>query len=111
MSNHDRIELDALQNRIESEDALLLLFGTPTCRSCHALKPKLWGLIDQHFPKIGKLYVDAEASPEAAAQLGVFAVPMTVVFFGGRETLRQGRHGSIGQLGGQLQRPYGLFFD
>jgi thiol-disulfide isomerase/thioredoxin len=84
-------------------------FSGPDCSVCAALKPKLFELLQQRFPKLVLGEVDCALSPELAAQQTVFAIPTLIVYCDGREAIRKVRGFSLGQLAGELERPYGIF--
>ncbi len=92
------------------ETAVLGYFSTEKCNVCKVLKPKVAELIDQEFPKMKLVFVDAEKVPEAAAQNRVFTSPTILVFFDGRETIRKSRSIGIDELRREISRPYSLIF-
>jgi thioredoxin 1 len=99
-----------LQGRIQNEQAVLFYFSYPDCGVCKSLKPKIAALVAEHFPKLRMYYVDIEAIPEAAGQLSVFTVPAVLVFFQGKELIREARNFGIQELGGKIDRYYSLLF-
>ena len=84
-------------------------FSGPDCSVCAALKPKLFELLQHRFPKLVLAEVDCAVSPDLAAQQMVFTIPTLIVYFDGREAIRKVRSFSLGQLSGELERPYGIF--
>jgi thiol-disulfide isomerase/thioredoxin len=84
-------------------------FSGPDCSVCTALKPKLFELLQQRFPKLVLGEVDCALSPELAAQQLVFTIPSLIVYFDGREAIRKVRSFSLGELACELERPYGIF--
>ena len=102
--------LEELRAVITREPAVLAYFSTPDCRVCQALRPRVTELLAREFPRLRGLYVDCAASPEAAAQYQVFAVPTLIGFFEGREWFRKGRSVGLDELRAALGRPYGLLF-
>ena len=84
-------------------------FSAPDCAVCEVLKPKLFELLQQRFPKLALGEVDCSVSAELAAQQMVFTIPTLIVYFEGREGIRQVRSFSLGELAGELARPYGIF--
>ncbi|EAR10934.1 thioredoxin family protein [Reinekea blandensis] len=103
-------QLEALNEAIVSHPACALYFSQPQCGVCHALKPKLLSLFKEQFPNIPFYYIDAEQSPELAAQNQVFTVPTLLVFFEQSEMIRESRHISLSALKEQLERPYSMMF-
>jgi thiol-disulfide isomerase/thioredoxin len=99
-----------LQDRIRDEQAVLFYFSYPSCGVCKSLKPKVATLVEENFPKLGMYYVDIELVPEAAGQLSVFSVPAVLVFFQGKELIREARNFGIQELGGKIDRYYSMLF-
>jgi thioredoxin-like negative regulator of GroEL len=95
---------------VRTEPALALYCGAHDCNVCQATRPRVWSLLAADFPRCTRAYVDATAQRETAAQLGVFAVPTLICFFGGQETLRLVRSLSLTELRAALARPYCLYF-
>ena len=101
---------EALRRAIETAPAILVYYSTPDCGVCTVLRPKVEELIRRRFPSMSFLYVNAEESPEAAAQESVFAVPTVVAYFGGREHVRKSRHFGLDELAAGIERPYEILF-
>ena len=102
---------EEFQQRLAASPALLAYFSAPGCNVCVSLQPKIWELLEAEFPRMDKVYVDTSSSRELAAQQQVFAVPTLIGYFDGREFIRKGRSMGLGELRGELVRPYGLLFD
>ena len=102
--------VEALRRSIADEPALLAYFTTPDCNVCRVLKPKIIALLEQDFPRLMAVHVDCAQHPEIAASFSVFAVPAILVFFDGREWLREGRHLALQEFKSALTRPYRLIF-
>ena len=101
---------DGLMETIEGSDAIMLYFSTPQCRVCKVLKPKIYEMLQQNYPKIEMHYVDTEKTPEAGGQFSVFAAPTIILFLDGKEFIRQSRNIGISELAALIERPYSLFF-
>ncbi len=84
-------------------------FSGPNCGVCEALKPKLFELLGQRFPRLILGEVNCDASRELAAQQMVFTIPTLIVYLDGREGLRKSRSFSLAELAAELERPYGIF--
>ncbi|HBL73998.1 MAG: hypothetical protein A2W90_12385 [Bacteroidetes bacterium GWF2_42_66] len=96
-------ELEAL---VQKEDAVLVYFSTAECSVCKVLKPKVAALLDECFPKIDRVYIDMNQTPEIAAQNRVFAAPTIIVFFAGKEYIRKSRSFSLNELKSEIERIY-----
>ena len=64
--------LSEIRKWIDDNQLTLLVFTTPDCGVCNALKPKIELLAEGH-ELLQVRYVDLEAIPEIAGQYGVFA--------------------------------------
>ncbi len=110
-SRFDQVEtVAALHRRIADVPALLAYFSTPGCNVCRVLAPKLGDLVATDFPRLDCIHVDCALHPSVAAAFSVFAVPTILVFFDGREWLREGRYLALGEFKNALSRPYELIF-
>lgn len=94
----------------DEEPALLAYFSTENCKVCKVLKPKVAELVQNEFPKIKLIYIKSDVLPEVAAQNQVFTAPAILVFFEGRESIRKSRNIGIGELEGEIERPYSMIF-
>lgn len=98
--------VNEIEDIIKKNMAVMLYFSAPTCNVCHALKPKLLEAIDENFDKFEIVSIDTSVEQEIAAHFSVFAIPTVLVFLDGREFLRKSRHMSIGEVIGEIKRPY-----
>jgi thiol-disulfide isomerase/thioredoxin len=89
--------LTALDEWREANDLALLVFTTPDCGVCNALKPKVAELAER-YPALAVRYVDVDQQPQGAGQYGVFVVPVFLLFVRGRETLRLARYFGMQEL-------------
>jgi len=103
--------LEALQQFVAAEAAVLVYFSTPECNVCKVLKPKVQELLSARYPGLQFVYSDVAREPDIAAQMGVLAVPTLVLYFDGRESGRFVRNFSIGELEAAIERPYSMLFD
>jgi len=87
----------------DRNDLSLLVFTTPDCGVCDALKPRIAELAER-YSRLAVRYVDLEAEPAAAGQHGVFVVPVLLLFVQGRETLRLARYFGMHELEGPVAR-------
>lgn len=89
---------------LKKTQAVLLLFGSPQCGVCQAIKPKLEFLISHQHPEITLVYIDCENSPAVSAQHGVFSLPVVQFYIEGRLYLERGRSFSLVELSDQMER-------
>lgn len=92
-------ELDELLNNIKP---VVLYFSTETCHVCHSVLPQLIGLIDA-LP-ISFVKVKADLQPEICGQLLVFTVPTILVFYEGKEIVRESRFIDFNNIEKMLSR-------
>lgn len=86
MPVNSKSELDELINSIIP---LILYFSSETCNVCHSVLPKLIDTIEA-FP-VSFVKVKADTQPEICGQLLVFTVPTILIFYEGKEILRESR--------------------
>ncbi|MBD3642479.1 MAG: thioredoxin family protein [Marinobacter sp.] len=99
----------ALSELLQSNPAVLVLFGGAHCGVCQAIKPQLEKLANDEFPKLVTAYIDCQevATPVCAAR-GIFSLPVVQLWFGGQRFAEFARVFSIGEVRSALERPYGL---
>ena len=103
--------LEELNRIIAENTGVLAYFSHKRCNVCLTLKPKLSEVFKEQFPRIKQVYVDIEETPEVAAQQSIFAVPVIVVYFDGRESYRKARNVGIDELTALVKRPYQMIFE
>lgn len=96
---------------IQQDEAVLFYCSTPSCGVCKSLKPKVIVLVQSHFPNLPMYYVDIDAIPEARGQLSVYSVPAVLVYFKGKELIREARNFGIMELGAKIDRYYSMIFE
>jgi thioredoxin-like negative regulator of GroEL len=97
-----------LSDAIAQHDALLVLFGAPTCRVCGDIKPHLFEAVQTAYPTMHTLYVNCNDEVETCAQRGVFSLPVVHVYLQGQKFIEKGRVFSISALIEELERPMSL---
>jgi len=86
-----------------------LLFSTPDCGVCDALKLKLPQWSETRGYQGRFLWLDLSRFPEACSRFQVLSVPTLIVTLDGQELSRQLRHVKLGLLQEQLARPLALW--
>jgi thioredoxin-like negative regulator of GroEL len=79
-----------------SLDPLLLYFSTPSCMVCEIMLPKVLEAL-QDYP-YDLIDIDAAEYPEIAGQHRIFAAPTVLVFYEGKEVLRESRFIDIDKI-------------
>jgi thioredoxin-like negative regulator of GroEL len=98
----------SLSDLIQQHDALLVLFGAPTCRVCGDIKPHLFEAVQKAYPLMHTVYVNCNDEVETCAQRGVFSLPVVQVYLQGQKFVEKIRIFSIGALIEELERPMQL---
>ena len=102
--------LTEIREWINDNQLTMLVFTTPDCGVCSALKPKITQLAER-YELLRVRYVDLEATPEIAGQYGVFAVPAYIFSVQGRETIRFARYFGMDEMEGAVERYSSLLQD
>ena len=110
MNNEQITHLEDIQKIISLEPAVLVYFNTQSCSVGEVFLPKVDDLLQNNFPKIKKIIVDINISPEISAYFSVFVEPTIIVFYDEKETIRKSRNIGIHELKEAIDRPYKLFF-
>lgn len=100
------VSLEAL---LAEHDALLVLYGAPTCRVCGDVKPHLSAAMTRAYPQMKQVYVNCNDQVQTCAQRGVFSLPVVQVYLGGQKVLEKVRVFSPAALVDELARPMALF--
>ncbi|HRY99907.1 MAG TPA: thioredoxin family protein [Bacteroidales bacterium] len=101
---------EAVRDILQQEPAVMLYFYNDHCAPCISLRPKVEYLIEQEFPRMKLVMVNGESEALTAASFGVFSHPTLILFFEGKEYIRESKYVSIGQLDRAIRRPYDLLF-
>lgn len=95
---------------VKNYPAAMLYFYNNKCAPCVALKPRIFNLVEESFPKIQQYYYEAEKHPRLCAEYGVFSSPVFIFFFDGKEVFRGSNYISIEELKSRIGRLYDLMF-
>jgi len=85
-----------LQTYITDPNPILLYFSTPNCSVCHAMLPKLLSAFEKYPNPI--IEIDASVYPQIAGQQRIFVAPTVLVFYEGKEILRESRFIDIDKI-------------
>lgn len=96
---------------LRAHPALLVYVTAPDCGICQALWPKLCAYLEENYPRLVLVRLDAAAAPDTAAFFSVHTVPTVLVFFEGREHHRFSHAFGVHEIGAAIHRPYDLLFD
>jgi thioredoxin 1 len=104
------MEIQDIGKLITDKAAVLLYFYNDNCAPCKILRPKVQELVQNNFPNIEFRLINAEQFPASSAQYGVFASPTLLVFFEGKEYIRESKNISISELHDKIARIYKMIF-
>ena len=104
------MQIKDIQNHINNKKAVLVYFYNDNCAPCTILRPKVKELVETEFPKMDFILVHAEKAPETSAHFGIFAAPTLLVFFEGKEYIRESKNISISELQTKIERYYNMVF-
>jgi thioredoxin 1 len=102
------VNIEAIEQTLDSELAVALYFSAPTCNVCHALKPKLLAAFETNLPLLQVISVDISETPQIASNFSVFTIPTLLIYLDGKEFLRKSRHMSVDQVIEEIKRPYDM---
>ena len=100
----------SVSNTLKEHAAVAIYFSAPNCGVCQILKPKIQELLSSEFPKIHYVEINSADHLQIAASLAVFTSPTLLIFFEGKESIRESRHISITDLRTKTGRPYKILF-
>jgi thioredoxin 1 len=100
-----------LEKILTESNAVLTYFSSDGCGVCGVLKPQVENLIQNKYPEIDFIEIDAKAEREICGQLNVHSIPTVIIFFEGKEFYRFARNFSQSEIDQAIERPYEMFFD
>jgi len=90
--------------------AVLVYFFNDDCAPCKALRPKIAKMAGEDFPLMELYFCNALLHPEIASECMIFSSPTLLVFFDGKESIRESKYISIPALAGSIRRYYEMVF-
>ena len=88
----------------------IVYFSGSTCGACDAIKEKILYIINEDYPKVKFLEVNAVENQEIAASYNIFSLPILLLFVNGKETLRLGRYFDMLDFKKSIARYYNMIF-
>lgn len=104
------MKINEIESLVADNAAVLLYFYNDNCAPCKILRPKVQEMISTDFPEIEFRLINAEKYPATTASYGVFASPTLLVFFEGKEYIRESKNISISELHDKIERIYRMIF-
>ncbi|MFC4559506.1 thioredoxin family protein [Virgibacillus kekensis] len=97
--------MDDVNQFIEGHPLTLLYISRPNCSVCHGLLPQVQDLLG-HYPNVQSGHINAAEVEEIAGRFDIFTVPVILVFFEGKEYIREARIVHMDLFEQKLQRLY-----
>ena len=103
------MDLKNIENLIVTGKPILLYFSGTHCHVCQSLRPKLEQALNENFPQLFFLNIDAKQHPKIAATYFVFHIPTILFFIDGKEYIRKGGTLSVMHFIDEIKRLYKLY--
>lgn len=100
-----------LQELINTNKGVLVYFYNDNCAPCISLRPKVQAMVDEDFPLLQLVFIDLMKYPGLPARFGVFSSPSLLVFFEGKEFIRESKYVSMEALQDKIERYYVMVFE
>ncbi|MFD2202043.1 thioredoxin family protein [Shivajiella indica] len=110
MELNQTISISQFKKLLEEHSSILVYLYQDKCGVCKTLFPKVKDLVENEFPEMELLVLEAEQNRELAAQLRMLAVPGILVYFEGKEYFRANGLLSLGELKNKIGRYYSLMY-
>lgn len=111
MHPQERVKEWSEQAAQAGQPMLLLYFYGEECTVCTTLFPKVADLVEQDFPAMRLLRIDAVAERSLAAQLRMMSIPGIIVLAEGKEVFRSNGLLALQELKEKIARYYDLLVD
>lgn len=105
---HELTNIKMAEEFLKNHALSFLLVSRPDCSVCHAILPKLRGLLDD-YPLIHLGHIDASKVEEVAEKFLIFTVPIMLLMIEGKEYIREDRFVRFDQLEEKLDQIYGMY--
>lgn len=96
-------ETNQFNELIQNEPILLVYFSRLWCGVCHALYPQVQELM-KSYPSVKLIEVNVDETPEVGSQNTIFSVPAILLFYQGKEMMRQAGYLKLDQLDALLNK-------
>ncbi|OQY37003.1 MAG: hypothetical protein B6229_09015 [Spirochaetaceae bacterium 4572_7] len=94
---------DEMDRVIKEDEWALFYLSRPECGVCGSLLPKIKD-ISKKYEKLNTYYVDLNKDETISGQYSIFTIPAVVVFTNGKESIREARQISVGDIDSKLER-------
>lgn len=99
-----------MDNQFPEEIPVMLYFYNDLCAPCKALRPKVELMLKEEFTEMKLIKINTAENPEFAAKYLVFSAPTLLVFFEGKEYIRESKNISIIELHDKVKRLYNMLY-
>lgn len=99
-----------IEEFIKDNSISIVYFSGSTCGACDAIKEKILHIINEDYPKVKFLEVNAVENQKIAASYNIFSLPILLLFVNGKETLRLGRYFDMLDFKKSIDRYYNMIF-
>ena len=106
----EQINIESIKIEVADNPAIMLYFFNDNCAPCLALRPKVESLVNDEFPKMKLVFINATDYPKLEADHSIFGAPTLLVFFDGKEVFRESKYVSVDQMKERIDRYYRLIF-
>ncbi|MDX2414705.1 MAG: thioredoxin family protein [Bacteroidales bacterium] len=103
-------QITGLKDITSGKKGVVAYFYNTSCSSCEVLRPKIRAMVNKSFPKIEFEEINAQEYPGITAEAAVYASPTIIVYFEGKESIRESRYISVQQLEEKIERYYNMLF-
>lgn len=97
--------MEEVDQFIEKNTLAFLYITQPNCSVCHGLLPQVEELMDK-FPKIKLGKINTNEVREIAGHFQIFTAPVLLLFYNGKEYIREARIVHLDLLKEKLQKIY-----
>ncbi|WP_085993518.1 thioredoxin family protein [Oceanobacillus senegalensis] len=101
----DLTKMKEIEHFIHNHQLSLLYISKPNCSVCHSLLPQVQELMDK-YPEIQLGHINTADVEEVAGRFDIFTVPVLLLFWEGKEYLREARIVHMDLLEDKLDRIY-----
>ncbi|HCY00147.1 MAG TPA: thiol reductase thioredoxin [Bacteroidales bacterium] len=102
---------ESWEHFVTQNDAVLLYLYNTGCDICNTLRPKVKALVEQKFPKIKLVIINATDNLEFAAQIRMLSVPGIILYMEGKEMFRANGLIALSDFELKIRRPYEMMFE
>jgi thiol-disulfide isomerase/thioredoxin len=103
-------KLEALEELIANEPAVILYFYSDHCAPCKSLRPKIMELQENSFPLLKLAFINSDYRKLTGA-FQIYDYPTLVIYFDRKEYIRVSKYVSVVQLEEHISRYYKMIFE